>query len=98
MVDDITSDGNLTLNATGYVRVGDSGTPTTASGDDDLYVEGDLEADGTLDVLGVATLRSTLAVQGASVTVGTSSQLHQYQYHQQLRKHQLRQCHDQSEL
>ncbi len=71
--DDITSDGNLTLNATGYVRVGDSGTPTTASGDDDLYVEGDLEADGTLDVLGVATLRSTLAVQGASVTVGTSS-------------------------
>jgi hypothetical protein len=71
--DDITSDGNLTLNATGYVRVGDSGTPTTASGDDDLYVEGDLEADGTLDVLGVATLRSTLAVQGASVSVGTSS-------------------------
>ncbi|MFH1849615.1 MAG: LamG domain-containing protein [archaeon] len=44
--DDITSDGNLLIAATGYVRVGDTGTPTYASGDDDLYVYGDIEADG----------------------------------------------------
>lgn len=44
---DITSTGNLTVNATGYTRIGDSGTPGVASGDDDLYVEGDLEVDGS---------------------------------------------------
>ncbi len=46
--DDITSDGNLTFSATGYVRIGDSGTPTLGSGDDDLYVLGDIEFDGNL--------------------------------------------------
>ncbi len=44
--DDITSDGNLEIEATGYVRVGDSGVPTTASSDDDLFVTDDLEVDG----------------------------------------------------
>ncbi|MBI2405718.1 MerR family transcriptional regulator, partial [Candidatus Microgenomates bacterium] len=46
--DDITSDGNLTINATGYVRIGDTTTPGSATGDDALFVEGALEVDGTL--------------------------------------------------
>ncbi len=45
--DDITTDGKMGLNATGYVRVGDSGTPGSANSDDDLYVEGGLEIDAT---------------------------------------------------
>ncbi|KXK10228.1 MAG: hypothetical protein UZ22_OP11002000873 [Microgenomates bacterium OLB23] len=45
--DDITSDGNLTINATGYVRIGDTASPGSANGDDDLFVEGGLEVDGT---------------------------------------------------
>jgi len=46
--DDITSDSNLTLNATGYTRIGDTASPGSANGDDDLFVEGDLEIDGVL--------------------------------------------------
>ena len=46
--DDITSDGNLTINATGYVRIGDTASPSFASGDDDLFVEGDIEFDGSV--------------------------------------------------
>ncbi|HLE49108.1 MAG TPA: MerR family DNA-binding transcriptional regulator, partial [Patescibacteria group bacterium] len=46
--DNITSDSNLTLNASGYVRVGDTTTPSQANGDDDLYIEGDLEVDGII--------------------------------------------------
>ncbi len=54
--DDITSDGNLTVNATGYVRIGDTGTPGVASGDDDLYVESDLEVDATATIAGNLTV------------------------------------------
>ncbi|HCS79265.1 TPA: hypothetical protein DIV55_06030, partial [Patescibacteria group bacterium] len=56
--DDITSDGNLTVNATGYTRIGDTGTPGTASGDDDLYIEGDLEVDATANFDGTSTFNS----------------------------------------
>lgn len=68
--DDITSDGNLTLAATGYVRIGDTGTPGAATGDDDLYVEGDFEVDATatfdssITVSGTATLNGTLDANG----------------------------------
>ncbi|KKR87655.1 MAG: hypothetical protein UU32_C0004G0020 [Candidatus Woesebacteria bacterium GW2011_GWB1_41_10] len=51
--DDITADSNLTINATGYVRIGDTGTPITAADDDDdLYVEGDLETGGNIYLTG----------------------------------------------
>ena len=50
--DDITSDGALTINAASYVRIGDTGTPGVANGDDDLYVEGDIETDGGITVAG----------------------------------------------
>src|SRR3990167_2574672 len=46
--DDITSDSNLTINSLGYVRVGDTSTPVSATGDDDLFVESDLEVDGVI--------------------------------------------------
>jgi hypothetical protein len=62
--DDITSDGNLTLAATGYVRIGDTGTPGTASGDDDLYVEGDLEVDATALFDSSVTVTGTLTANG----------------------------------
>ncbi|MBI2474906.1 hypothetical protein HYV69_00560, partial [Candidatus Uhrbacteria bacterium] len=45
--DDVTSDGNLSLSATGYTRVGDTGVPGDATTDDSLYVEGAFEVDGT---------------------------------------------------
>ncbi|MBI2474987.1 hypothetical protein HYV69_01015, partial [Candidatus Uhrbacteria bacterium] len=41
--DDVTSDGNLSLSATGYTRVGDTGVPGDATADDSLYVEGAFE-------------------------------------------------------
>src|SRR3990167_926390 len=47
--DDLTSDSNLSIKATGYVRIGDTTqTPDIATGDDDLYIEGDLEFNGAL--------------------------------------------------
>jgi hypothetical protein len=40
---------NLTLAAgTGYVRIGDTATPGFGNGDDDLFVEGDIELDGSI--------------------------------------------------
>ncbi|NQV89026.1 MAG: hypothetical protein HQ488_01765 [Parcubacteria group bacterium] len=51
--DDISSDSNLSIAATGYVRIGDSGTPGSASDDDSLYVEGKLEVDATSTFDGV---------------------------------------------
>ncbi len=68
--DDINSDGNLTIAATGYVRIGDTGTPGAATGDDDLYVEGDFEVDATatfdssVTVAGTATLNGALDANG----------------------------------
>ncbi len=56
--DDLTSDGNLTINAAGYVRIGDDGTPGTATGDDDLYVQGDLEVDATFTLGGNLTFQN----------------------------------------
>ncbi|KKU23322.1 MAG: Outer membrane autotransporter barrel domain protein, partial [Candidatus Woesebacteria bacterium GW2011_GWC2_47_16] len=47
----VDTSGNLTINAVGtagYVRIGDTATPGVASGDDDLFVEGDLEVDGSI--------------------------------------------------
>ncbi|MDD4333079.1 MAG: hypothetical protein PHT51_03110, partial [Patescibacteria group bacterium] len=58
--DDITSDGNLSLSATGYTRIGDTGTPVSANGDDDLYVEGDLEVDGVIYADGGLTYASNV--------------------------------------
>jgi hypothetical protein len=71
--DDITSDGALTLNATTYVRIGDTGTPGTASGDDDLYVEGDLEVDGAIDFTPVSTNDITFNVDTDSLFTLDSS-------------------------
>ncbi len=71
---DITSGGNLTLNATGYVRVGDTATPGSASGDDDLYVESDLEVDGVVYLDG--TLDTTFTA-GSVVFAGTNGVLTQ---------------------
>ncbi|KXK07707.1 MAG: hypothetical protein UZ21_OP11001000929 [Microgenomates bacterium OLB22] len=54
--DDITADGALSVNSASYVRIGDSGTPGSASGDDDLYVEGDLEVDAATYLDGDLTI------------------------------------------
>ncbi len=35
---------------TGYIRVGTGGTPTVTPGDDDIYAEGTIEADGGLSI------------------------------------------------
>ncbi|QQS39312.1 hypothetical protein IPM62_01735 [Candidatus Woesebacteria bacterium] len=47
------------ITGTAYNAISDSGTATTASSDDDLYIEDILEVDGTLDIDGVATFAST---------------------------------------
>lgn len=71
--DDITSDSNLSLSAVGYVRIGDTGTPSTADSDDDLYVQGQLEVDGLLsadgDIIGNASLTvgTDLYINGSTV-------------------------------
>ncbi len=70
--DDITSDGNLTINATGYTRIGDSATPGTATGDDDLYVQSDLEIDGILYLDGTI---DTIFTAGSVVFAGTNGVL-----------------------
>ncbi|MEK9178593.1 MAG: site-specific integrase, partial [Patescibacteria group bacterium] len=81
--DDITSDGTLTIAATGYVRIGDTASPGSASGDDDLFTEGDIELDGVLYADG--TIDTTFTSDGgvvyanssgvlAQVTAGTTSQ------------------------
>ena len=72
--DDITSDGNLTLNATGYTRVGDTASPASANGDDDLFVEGDLEVDGVLYTDGGI---DTSLTAGSVVFAGTNGVLAQ---------------------
>ncbi len=46
----VDTSGNLTINTVGtagYVRIGDTATPSVANGDDDLFIEGDLEIGGT---------------------------------------------------
>lgn len=53
---DITSDGNLTINAEGYVRVGEDGEPETAKNNNDLYVQGKLETDGEAAIGGDLTV------------------------------------------
>ncbi len=73
--DSITSDSNLTLDAVGYVRVGDTGTPTVANGDDDLYVEGDLEADGGLNVAGATIQFGAFTTDGLLKTTGGNGTL-----------------------
>ncbi|KXK10229.1 MAG: hypothetical protein UZ22_OP11002000874 [Microgenomates bacterium OLB23] len=72
--DDITGDSNLTINATGYTRIGDTGTPGSANGDDDLYVEGDLEVDGVLYLDGTI---DTSFTAGSVVFAGASGVLAQ---------------------
>jgi parallel beta-helix repeat protein len=71
--DDITSDSNLTIAATGYVRIGDSGTPGVATADDELYVLGDIETDGVLNVAGAATITGNLAVDTNTLYVDAST-------------------------
>ncbi len=44
------SAGPLTLNATTYTRVGDTASPDTATGDDSLFIEGNLEVDSDVDL------------------------------------------------
>lgn len=70
----LTSGSNLTINATsGYVRIGDSLTPTTASGDDDLFVEGDFEVGGVASIAGALNLYTTATIQSnknQTITIG----------------------------
>lgn len=72
--DDITSDSNLTINAAGYVRIGDTASPVSANGDDDLFVEGDLEIDGVMYLDGTL---DTSFTAGSVVFAGTSGVLAQ---------------------
>jgi hypothetical protein len=65
--DDITSDGVLTVLANTYTRIGDVSTPGDASTDDDLYMSGALEVDGTSYFDGVVDLD----VAGSSTTTTT---------------------------
>ncbi|KKU55709.1 MAG: hypothetical protein UX78_C0017G0012, partial [Candidatus Amesbacteria bacterium GW2011_GWA2_47_11] len=73
---DLTSDSNLTLNAAGYTRIGDTGTPGSATGDDDLYVEGDLEIDAAL-ILGSDSITDItgngLIVSSSALTINLPS-------------------------
>jgi len=69
----------------GSGRIGTGSTPDITLGDDDLFVEGTIEADGelqadgaidansTLDVAGATTLASTLAVTGTSTLTGAQT-------------------------
>src|SRR3989338_5083371 len=70
--DTITSDSNLTISATGYTRIADSATPGSATGDDDLFVESDLEVDGVLYLDGTL---DTSFTAGSVVFAGTSGVL-----------------------
>jgi len=67
-----TTSGALTLNSTSYTRVGDTGTPGTASGDDDLYVEGDLEVDAAVYAETSVTAAMYRATVYSSITNATS--------------------------
>lgn len=73
--DDLNSDGNLTIAATGYVRVGDAGTPNVADGDDELYVLGDIETDGNLNVAGTLTVAAGQAVTTDSIDITPSTNI-----------------------
>lgn len=68
--DDLTSDGNLTIAATGYVRIGDSGTPGVATADDELYVLGDIETDANVDIAGNLTVAGTQTFSGDQTITG----------------------------
>ncbi len=70
----MTTGAAFTLNGTSYVRVGDTATPGTATGDDDLFVEGDLEVDGVLYTDGGI---DTALTPGSVVFAGTSGVLSQ---------------------
>lgn len=48
------------------LKVGD-GTPGTATGDNDAYVEGDLEVDATLNVAGASTLTGNVTISGTII-------------------------------
>ncbi|MBM5789968.1 hypothetical protein FJZ23_02700, partial [Candidatus Parcubacteria bacterium] len=64
--DDITSDGNLSLSATGYVRIGDTTIPGNATADDDLFVQNALEVDGLIYLDGqVQTTESFISTLNA---------------------------------
>jgi hypothetical protein len=61
---DLAIDANSGVDIDGGLTDIGGGTYTTADGDDDLGVAGDLEVDNTLDVDGAATVASTLTVEG----------------------------------
>lgn len=73
--DIIRSDSNLRLSATGYVWIGDDGTPDSASSDDDLYVYGGIEVDATttLDGVLVASGDTTFNLAGVENIVITNT-------------------------
>ncbi|MDP2631718.1 MAG: hypothetical protein Q8P30_03045 [Candidatus Uhrbacteria bacterium] len=58
----ISSTSNFTIDPSGYVRIGDTATPGTANGDDDLFVEGDFEVDATANFDGVSTFNTDVDV------------------------------------
>ncbi|MCW1908302.1 MAG: hypothetical protein KIH63_003080 [Candidatus Saccharibacteria bacterium] len=79
--DAITGDSNLTINASSYVRVGDTATPGNATGDDDLFVEGQLEVDGTVNLDGSVLLDGAITSNVSlnnSPTITSTSNTNQY--------------------
>lgn len=63
--DDLTSDGNLTINATGYTRIGDTATPGAANSDDSLFVEGEFEVDSSSVFDGTALFNGSATFDGS---------------------------------
>jgi hypothetical protein len=78
--DTITSDSNLTISATGYTKIGDSGSPTSSTADDDLYVQGELEVDSVLQadssiyMDGAISGNAAITVQPTVTSTSNSSQ------------------------
>ncbi len=58
----------FTLNGSSYIRIGDTATPGTATGDDDLFVESDIEVDGQIYIDGITsgTISSGVCVDVAA--------------------------------
>ena len=70
----LTTGNGFTINGTSYVRIGDTAIPTTATSDDDLFVEGVLETGGQATISGNLTLaggaRSIQSTDNNTLTLG----------------------------
>ena len=72
--DTITSDSNLTIDATGYVGIG-SGTSIVATADNELYVVGDIESDGAVSSVALSVVGGigTFSSNGSYTTVTSNT-------------------------